>query len=56
MAMIDINLFFFIFGFILILFGPLVGVMAMRNGNPGLGLTAIIVGPTVGTALLWTAI
>jgi len=55
-GMANINIFFFILGFVFLLFGPLVGIMAMRNGNPGLGLAAIIMGPTIGSALLWTAI
>lgn len=52
----DINLFLFILGLMFLIAGPLVGVMAMRNGNPTLGLTCILIGPTVGPALIWTAI
>jgi len=52
----DINIYLFIIGLIFLLFGPLVGVMAMRNGNPAFGLTAILMGSTIGPALIWTAI
>ena len=52
----EIEIFLFILGLISLLFGPLLGVMAIRNGNPALGLTMIIIGPILGPALMWTAI
>jgi hypothetical protein len=51
----EIGFFMFLLGLIITMFGTLAGAMAMKNGNSAFGLTVLMFSPTVGPALIWTA-